>query len=375
VALGKPYSRTPDLITQSPDRRWLLVQQTDIKAPTFDMYDVNDLTLPATQVAIPPSILTNPNADDSKLTLVEWSNDNNNVLLQHTTGGSSEFVVFDKADPAKSFNINSVFSVNPTEVALRDKKINQVYIYEAANQYLRIGDVSKKTIGQPLASHVLAFKSAGANLIIYVTSAGMTSGTVQARIYDGGNTYPLYAFNAGSAYVINAARFSGDWYYVAGSDSDEQVDIFKNPLDDLKNSSVGKATPMIGFRMLGATKAEFSANTRFLGVQAGQKIGVYDFEEETRYEYDAPAAISAPLQWMDGHRFIGQADGNVVVFDYDSTNMQSLVGTVDPKGGYFSRSYNQLLTLSPNPDGKTVSLVHTDMRAGDDLPKDGAPTP
>jgi hypothetical protein len=368
----KLYGDKPGLITQSPDRHWILVQSTPLTsgAITFDQYDTGNLKQPAVSLSFPASVLTRINSPGSKLTEVEWSTDNNHLLLQHTYVGGSEFVVLDRNSPEKSFNVNQLFKINPSQVALRNKKIDQLYIYNQSKQELQLGDTGKAVLAKPFLTHVLAFKSNGNNLLTYVTANKMPVGKAQARIWDNAKTYPLSIFSAGDIYLIDAAQFQGHWYYIAGSNTAPRINLYKDPLDNLRDASISRALPFLSFNITGATKVSFSANARFIGVQAAQKIGVYDMEVKQRYQYTDEQSFTPPLAWMDGHRWLGNSNGSIMVIDYDGTNRQLLVPSVDPKGGYFSRDFNQLYVLAPiGPADPSVVLESVDMRAGVDLPK------
>jgi hypothetical protein len=367
----KNYSVLPTLTTQSPDRHWLLVQAPSSVANgiVFDEYDTGNLAAGSQAVVLPQGILT---GTDTSLKEVEWSTDNKHILLEHTTPAGHEFIIFDRSDPTKSFNVNKLFKIDPKEVALRNKKIDQLYIYNEADASLQVADTGQGVLAPVFLKHVLAFKPYGNTLLTYVTDVGAPAGKVQARIWDDGKTYALYTFEPGNKYLIDAAQFQGHWYYVAGSDTASRLNIFKDPLDDIKNPTVAKAVPILGFALPGATNVNFSDNARFIGLQAGQNFGVYDIETETPYHYTVKSPLSDPLHWMDGHRWIGISDGNVFVTDYDNTNGQAVTPTVYSKGAYFSGDYNQLITFAQSQDGTSIVLQRVDMRAGVDLPKNGA---
>jgi hypothetical protein len=122
-------------------------------------------------------------------------------------------------------------------------------------------------------------------------------------------------------------------------------------------------------RAQGASKVGFSDNARFIAIEGGQNFGVYDIETGNEYQYALKAPITEPLHWMDGHRLIGNSNGSVFVMDYDSSNQQTLVPSNSNLGGYFSRNYNQMYTLTPATGSTNVTFERVDMRAGVDLPK------
>ena len=369
----KTYTTQPGLIIQSPDRKWLLVQNPDATSSTvsFDEYDTTALTKAAqTPVALdmPANLLSSDQANAS-LSLVEWSTDNNHVLLKNTFDGGSEYIVFDRNNPTDSFNVNKLFSITPDQVALFNKKVDQLYIYNQSDQTLQLGDTAKATLAAPILKGVLAFKPYGTDLLTYVTAANQPTGQVQARIWNKGPTYPLYSFKAGSQYLIDAAQYQGQWYYFAGSDTEARINVYKNPLDNIKNPAIGKAIPVLALSDLGATHGSFSTTARFIEVEAGQNFVVFDLETLDTYQYTLGAPLSGPMTWMDGNRLIGQSDGNSFVMDYDNTNAQSLTPTIETDGGLFSKDYHHLLDAQAVDGSSSVNLANIDLRAGVDLPK------
>ena len=363
----KTYDQAPALVSQSPDRRWLLVQTaaTATSAFNFDEYDTNDLTKPAKPLTVTSRLLSNASG---QLKEVEWSSDNKNLLLEHTFDGGSEFIVYNRDVTAESFNVNKTLKINPTTVALRNKRILQLYLFDKTAGSLQVADTARSTV-TPLLNHVLAFKPHGNNLISYITDDKAKTGEVIARIWDTDKSYPLYSFPAGDKYLVDAAQFQGNWYYAVGSDKAGRVNIYKNPLDSLQSTSIAKAVPMLSLRLAGAERIAFSGNTRIIGVQAGQSFAIYDLETQYSYHYTLDKPLAGPLHFMDGHRWIGSTGGTVYVSDYDFTNQQILVPTVLAEGGFFDRDFIHLLTVDKTADGTGFTLEGVDLRAGADLPK------
>jgi hypothetical protein len=370
VANMKTYSAEPSLITQTPDRHWLLVQMpsTDPATVSFDQFDTTKLSQAPQTIALPSNLLTNADQPGSILTEVAWSTDNVHLLLKHDYQGGSEYIVFNRTSPGDSFNVNKLLDINPSEVELRNESISQLYVYDASAQTLSVADTSKSVVDPPFLSHVLAFKGYGTSLLTYVTDNKMPAGQAQARIWNNGQTYALDTFSASTNYLIDAAQYQGDWYYAAGSGASDHVNLYKNPLNSLQNTANSKALSFISLRVAGATKISFSTNARFIAAEAGQQFGAYDFETQTRYQYTLQAPLAGVMSWMDGNRLIGDSNGQAYVMDGDGTNKQSLIPTDFVQGGFFSNDYNHLLTTAPASDGVSAVLENVDMRAGADLP-------
>ena len=315
-------------------------------------------------LTVPAGLLSS--LTNSSLKEVEWSTDNKNLLLKHTFKGGNEFIFFNRDVPAESININKLFDLAPTEVALRNKKGDELYVFLQKSGELHIANTANSKL-TPLLEKVLAFKPSGSSLISYVTNQDAPDGQVIARIWDGNQSYDLYTFKAGSRYLIDEAQFQGHWYYVAGSNTDERINVYKDPLDGLKNPAIKRAIPLLSLNIMDASKVSFSNNTRFIAAEAGQNLAVYDLETKTIFRYSLEAKLSDVLHWMDGHRLIGASDTKVFVTDYDSTNQQKLVVTNYPRGGFFDSGYEHFITTVTSKNG--VILQDVDMRAGVDLPR------
>src|ERR1041385_1197257 len=89
TAALKNYSSPPPIFSQSPDRHWLLVEEpsSDPDSVVFDEYDTANFSLPAVQLSLPADLITNAGLDGNYLAVVEWSTDNNHILLEHGFAG------------------------------------------------------------------------------------------------------------------------------------------------------------------------------------------------------------------------------------------------------------------------------------------------
>ena len=366
----KKYAGSPGLITQTPDRRLLLVQAPRPQPGdfVFEEFDLGDPQKTPVARILPASLLTNASQGGDRLTEVEWSTDNRHILLRHDYAGGLEFIIFDRKDPTSSINVNRTFNLAPTEVALRNKKVDQVYIFIGSGGTLQVGDTTNGQLDQPFLRSVIAFKSHGQTLLTYVTAEDASTGQVNARIWDNGQTYLLNQFPAGTTYLLDAAQFQGHWYYVAASNTTEHIGIYRDPLGGLKDPSRKKAEAFIALPAKGGQKVSFSANTRFVGVQAKDKLAVYDLENKDSYNYTLDPAPAGNLRWMDGHRWVGLSNGSLMISDYDGTNRHNLIASTVLGGAFFDRNYEVFVSTAPADSSGAVELQITNLRVGDDIP-------
>jgi len=342
------YKTLPPLVSSSPDRQWIVVQQpgTFLK---FDVYNANDQDAEKTITDLPASLLSKATSAQ-ELSVVEWANDNQNILLKHTYDDKSEFIVFNWEEPAKSFNVNRLSNQEPYEVRLKDKKTEELYLQTDKNGLLETINVESKAL-TPLVANVLAYQSYGDDMLVYVEPNKTDTTKVSVKIKTNDNEYLLRTLPAGSTYDIDVARYNDNWYIVVASAKDNKVYIYKDPVNTLKKDSSNQAVFARVMRIDNPEDVSFSANTQFIAAQSGKKFAVYDAEEDVQYRYEIDENIdtSKPIEWMDGHRLITTLDGSVFIFDFDGINKQTLMPTaVADVPIIFDRDYRIAYNISKN---------------------------
>lgn len=343
------YTTTPPFATNSPDRRWILVQQP-AQFNQFDVIDANDPAKPVTTLTVPTTELTN--ATQQTWELVDWSNDSRHLLLQHRYDGNSEFIMIDRANSEKTVNLNRIFKRNPTQVHMRDKKFDHLYLYDVGSQQLELGNLPDGKL-EPVLSDVLSYKPHGQDMILYATKTGAAEGKARVVIRDGKTDYSLREVSLGdtpSSYLLDLAQYDSDWYMLAGSSVDQKVYVYRNPLETLKQTPKPMLIPATVLRVDQPTHVSFSANTRFMAVQGGSKFAVYDAEYDRSFRYTLPVELDTeqPAKWMDGHRLTARSQSKLVIFDYDGINLQSLTPMLANSLPFFDRDYKRLYTLAPS---------------------------
>ena len=358
------YNTTPDLVSSSPDRKWIL-SHSPSALTTFQLTDASDKELPTTTFAIPASILgTRSGAQTMKV--VEWSTDNRHILVQYTFDGGYDYLVIDRQAPEQSISVSQTINSPFVSVTLKDKKFDQLYIHQSVGGQLISANTKDKTT-TPVAANVLQFWPHKDNTILYATVDAVSADKALIKLKEGQTTYSIREVVRHDLYMLNMAEFDGDTYVITGSAADGKVYVYKNPIDFLKKNTDGPLVQIALLRVDNPNQAIFSANTRFIAVQGGSTFAVYDFETEQQYKYDTklPVAAGYKATWMDGHRLMMVSEGKMNVFDYDNLNRQSLVATGPDFVPLFDRDFNQLFTVSPSKaDATKLTLLRTDLNLG-----------
>jgi hypothetical protein len=319
------YDSAPGLVTQSPDHRWLFVQQPG-SMTSFEVYDLKNPTKPGETLSLPGNLLTKASSGES-WQLGEWSADNRHVVLQHLYDGKTEFILADRTDPAQSVNLNETLSINPAKLTLRDKKYDQYYAYTAEGGVVQTVSL-KDPAPKPYLEHVLNYQSYSDDIMLYATDAGGPAGKVQVRLRIGDKTSVIRTFPAGTTYLLDLAKYDGTMYVTTGASSENKIYIYKDPTGQFAANPGHALVPSQVLHVTAPNYLSFSDNAQFIVTENAAEFGVYDIENKLAYHYISPFALDAPqphANWMDGDRLTYVSGGKLVIFDYDNANRQVLV--------------------------------------------------
>jgi PEGA domain-containing protein len=359
------YSAQPGLALQSPDRRWLLVQQPS-NDTSFDEYD---LTLPKqlkpTTVTIPTTVAA-PNTPGTSWQLVSWSTDNIHILLDRITGGTNDYIVVNRQTPSQTIDLTKTLSLNnTTQPTFDNNHYDQYFLFDPTAATLSSATL---TTPQPtvLLEHVLAYKSYGSNVFLYVSTENAPTNEVYVRLQQGSTSYSIRELQAGaSVYDLNLTQYNGDWYIVAGDSSEDKTYVYENPQAVLGSQPLLPLVPADILKVENPNFTAFSANAQFIMTENGASFGVYDAQNNKSYSYQLtiPLAAGQHATWMDGDRLLLTSGGNATIFDYDDANQQ----TLQPAAGaqsYFDQTYKWSYAIAPTTGSSATTpfaLTQTSM--------------
>lgn len=361
------YPATPGITTQSRDRRWLVVQQTATSAK-FDIYDLKSPTEAAVALTIPTTVIR-ATTGDQLWEAVQWADDNQHILIKHTAGTTTEYILLDRTDPQKAVNLNQTFNANPTELSLIDNKFDQYHLYDAT-----AGTLSSANLDNPvpvqLLDGVLDYKSYGSKTVLYVTAAGASTGKNRAMVMVGDKKHVVRDVAVGTTYLLDMAGYQGSPYVVVGATSENVVYIYRDPVGQLGDSSVKLPVASRAIKVPAPTYVSFSPTAQYIMTEGGSQFGVYDIFLKRAYVYAHPLPLDAPqthAQWMDGNRLTYVSGGKTVVFDYDRRNQQTLMPANAAAAPFFSSDYKYVYAFAPGTAGTAAQLTQTALLTPADL--------
>lgn len=359
----------PNLSTQSPDKRWLLLGEADNNGKFLE----EDLKTPSkpvqTEFSLPAGSFT-PADGANAWESVEWASDSRHVLLLHsfTDGGKDahEYILMDRDTPVDSINLTGTLKLTENDaVSLFNKKVDQFYIYDHSAQTLKRVSADNTTTLLQL-DHVLAFKAHGDSMILYATdkpvSGKTANGDVSVVLQDGQKSTTLRTVPPGTTkYQLDLAQYSGDWYVVVAADTDTSAYLYKNPQDQARAAN---GLPVAWRRLVVAhpTFVGFSNSAQFVVAENAQEFAVYDAENIATYHYTTSLPLDQPqihATWMDGDRMLYVSGSKLVVFDYDNRNVQTLQEASALYLPAFDPNYTYVFTLKDAAGDVKPNLTRT----------------
>ncbi|MCA9329040.1 hypothetical protein KDA11_00175, partial [Candidatus Saccharibacteria bacterium] len=250
---------------------------------------------------------------------------------------------------------------------LRDKKVDELYLYDTTSKQISMANLKNKEV-KILINDVANYKSYGSNMILFATSDVEKPGKTIIKLWDTDKAYTVHVLNESSV-LLDMAEFDGSWYVALAPSIEDKIYIIKDPFDKIKDRPAVLAKTFAVMRLPEASFISFSANTRFLSAQAGNKFAVYDFETNRRFNYELEGEIPVTQQisWMDGHRFAFNHDNKTVVVEFDGTNKQELTNLISGATPFFTRDYQRLYTLTANKEQDTkVDLIRSSLKVDQD---------
>ena len=325
----KTYATAPAFSTQSPDRRWLVVQQPG-SVTSFEVFDLKNPTKAPVTISLPEAVLSKGATQSYEI--VTWASDNDHFLLKHMFDGKTEYIITSRTAVDESRNLNNTLGVTPSKLTLLDKKFDKYYV-------LTNGTLQRASLSDPtlitVKERVLAYQSYGDDMVLYATGLDAPAGKTAIRLAVGSKEiYDIRNLPSSPNYLLDLTKYSDTLYVAAAGSNQQKTYVYEDPIGQIKEQPKQLPAPIQVLRVPDPNYISFSTSAQFVMVQNGNHYGVYDVENERGYNYVAPEPMDAPAThatWMDGNRLTYVSGGRTLIFDYDHNNPQFLL----PASSYY----------------------------------------
>lgn len=355
----------PQFDTQSLNRRWLLVGNPS----QFNQFYLYDLSNPSSNPiidTIPSSIIT-PAKNSQSWKLVQWSSDNQHVVLEHLFDNQTEYILVDTQNPTLSINLTKTFSnISFDKLVMINNDYNSYYLYNSSTQELQSVNLATPQVINMTLSNVLAFKGYSTNVILFVTNDTSKSGKVLAEEQVGSKIYIIKSLNSATQYLLNLTTYNSIPYVVIGENNSDKIFIYQDPISQLNNDPNSAPGPIQVLLVPNPDYVSFSANAQFVMAENMNHFAVYNIQSGYAYSYDVKNPLDIPqthATWMDGDRLMYVSSGKLVVFDYDDANFRILSKASGLLSAFFNQNYSDIYSIIPNSTNTNSYLTATSLVA------------
>lgn len=345
-AVGVTLPADPARVSQSINKRWLLISYADTNA-RLSLVDLDQPTLQLQDLPLPENIVEP--VPGGVFEVVEWADDNAHALLSYgVEDGVQQYVLLDRQAPSQAQNLSRLFVVPNLEIHLSDRKRDRFFVYDPATQLLSSATLDEGISATPfIDEQIIDFRTFASDWAVYLIASD-TEGFVDARLRRGSQDILLKAIKTDTSYDLELAKLGNVPVIAIASPVNNPVTVFYDPekyLAENKLATVAVAATII--RVDGFVDVTISSDSSTVMAYGTDKFASYEFEDDIAYSYSLGLKVDTALaaRWMDGQHFSFSSGGLQHMVDFDGSNLYSLVNSMPSIGSFYSEDIETMITF------------------------------
>ena len=261
---------------------------------------------------------------DGSIEMIKWSSNDEKILVKVAYEGKSEWVLVNLRNVAASLNLTKTFGLNFDQVEMIDNSASQ--LYALANHRLYRVNVAGEVLSRILVDNIESFVNRGAN-VLYLTMADTKTETRTIGAYrddEKGGT-ALLTVPAKEPVKIALSRYFDEDYiaYTVGNSLTVYYGTLPSYNENREKSVLEDLKKLVEDKELEEVPTSFSASRdgEYVVARNGQKFMVTDLDMGDLWTYEA---ATSELNWLDASMMYAVKDGEILVWDFDGTNLRNL---------------------------------------------------
>lgn len=366
-----PKERAPETVAHyetivgakaSPDMQFFLLQQT-VDQPAFQLADLRAAEVKFSTLTIPATLYSDATTADvtHTFTLDKWNAGGRYILVKHTYKDTAEWLMLDTENISESINITRLLSVNFKDIHFSGTSGRSLFGL-ADDGNIRKIDVSSATISRALVTHVDTFAVYDTNTISYVGIDPADATKRVAGVFRDGDEVPHVLRRVNSldtVLKIAVGRYFTDDYVAIAEEN--EVTILKG---SYPSSSSDDSDSLKDFALLQlsspVTQLSFSPKSDYVFASSGSEFKTYEIEHlrSATGSVDANAqAAATPLQWLDGAHLWNQQNGQLIMRDFDNSNIYAISSVTGNFDTTLSQNGRFFYSIGSSDKGLTLQRV------------------
>jgi len=306
----------------SPDKKTFIIQEK-ADTPLFHLANLESLKVAFKQTLLPVEVYSEAETAGvaHAFGMQQWDNSGRYLLVQHTFGESTEWIIFDTQRPAESVNISRVVGVSLRNIQFASTNGKVLYGLTDDNSLRRI-DITARTISHPLITQVSQYSLFGNNVISYI-GIDATDATAQvAGVYREGDETPHILRSVPSLDTplrIQVGRYYSDDYVAVAEGA--KVTLFKGSYPTSSQMNATSLKELTSFALASpVTNLSFSPkNSMFLVAQSTSDFTSYEIEHK-RLASGSIKPSQSQLSWLDGAYLWDDGGDTLAIREFDGLN-------------------------------------------------------
>ena len=302
---------TATYATVSPDTKTLLIANNTTSWKTLN---VDNESLKSTPIDVSKAFSCVSLADGAetglftgKIQSAEWDAANEHVLFKVNTGTSTEWVLLNVKNPAKSINLTQVFATAFDKISIFDYSANNLLAQKNGN--LHKIDVEARQLSAVIIEGVEKFDHYDSEFV-YISKNKLYTKKI-------GDAEPVLLKELSSPAEVAFTKFYDSKYIVLAEGSN--VTLYQQ--DDFKESF----TEVLGFV---PTKIKVGPDGEYIFMSSEQNFAALDMES---FKVTAWSISSSHYDWFGGYMIYTITDGSLSVYDFDGLNKRTLSSNVSER--------------------------------------------
>lgn len=346
----KPLPALADtLVRVSGSRMALLADATKPVIELAPLTDANEVT--TKQVAIPSNVIaTGKKGSKHHYSFVEWSRNDQHLILEHVYGKEREFLLVNTDSPEKTIVVQAVSKAQPVEVTFDPRSATDA-VARYSDGTVRL--ISSNKVSEPILSNIASMTMAKGTTILYSTLP--VDGTVKTGYLTLGKSKPKELASYLTKSRVELAL--GDYYYddYLATTVGETATIEKLPELPNSDSDAMLKKAIIAQFKLEDVPLEISVRNkgRLLAFAGKTQMVTYDIELGTKAQavIQGDGTLKTAPEWLDNQHFWSDANGNLHQYEYDGTNQADIVKVAPGFSAAYTQSGKYLYSIAKTADG------------------------
>jgi PEGA domain len=346
--------------TAAPDGKSILLQP-DSTAPVFQLIDIRSDDIKSSTFVIPSAAYSEAATVGvvHGFAVSSWDTGGRYGLVQHTYGDKKEWLVIDTKDANATKNVTTLLDLDIASITFSGTSGNILYALSGGD--IRKLDLTAGTISRSLVTNVNSFELFETNVITYVGTNPTDAAKRVVGLYREGDvaSHVLRTItSADPVHIATSRYFNQD--YVAISEG-ARVDIVSGSYPDSASDDSTSLSPFANYMFNAPVQQlSFSPAGDYVLVQNGTNFASYDIEHERLSMSTAttdPAAVVAPLKWLDDDHVWSDTLGNLTMLEFDGANAAIINQSVPGHTAVISQNDKYLYSIGKTATGFQLQRV------------------